>query len=64
MEWVCPYKNLMTIIKEVRQEQQQRLNWLRDHHGDGTRLSPSREGQRQAPRPSSSDARSRYARVI
>ena len=56
MGWVCPYKNLMRIIKEVRQEQQERLNWLRDHHGDGTRLSPSREGQ--APRPSSRNPRS------
>ena len=51
MEWVCPYKNLMRIVREVRQEQQERLDWLRDHDDEGTRLSPSREGQ--APRLSS-----------
>ena len=35
MGWVCPYKNLMRIVNEVRQEQQERLDWLRDPHSDG-----------------------------
>ncbi len=46
MGWACPYRNLMRIISEVRQEQQERLDWLRDRHGDGTGLSPSPEGAR------------------